>query len=135
MRFYELDPYGHVNHAVYVQYFEVARVEALDEAGMGLDLLQADRGLSLVVVEIHTRFIASAVMGDDLIVESGLSKVGRAKATWSQRLLRGGDVIATQKMVSACLGASGQPVRFPVELVDALAQYQVPGDWLGAHHS
>lgn len=129
VRFYELDPYGHVNHSVYVQYFEVGRAEALADAGMGLSVLQAEQGLNLVVVEIHTRFIASAVMGDHLVVESGLSGVSRAKATWSQRLLRGDEVIATQKMVSACLGASGKPVRFPAELVTALADYRVPEDW------
>ncbi len=30
VRFYELDPYGHVNHSVYIQYFEAARAEWLD---------------------------------------------------------------------------------------------------------
>ena len=132
VRFYELDPYGHVNHSVYVQYFEVARSEALAAVGMGLDSLQADRGLNLVVVEIHTRFIASAVMGDDLTVESGLSNVGRAKATWLQRLVRGDEVIAAQEMVSACVGAQGKPLRFPADMVEALAEYQVPADWLRA---
>ena len=29
VRFCELDPYGHVNHSIYVQYFEAGRVEAL----------------------------------------------------------------------------------------------------------
>ena len=33
VRFYELDPYNHVNHSVYVQYCEVARVEWLTDVG------------------------------------------------------------------------------------------------------
>ena len=36
VRFYELDPYNHVNHSVYVSYFESARVELLAEAGYGV---------------------------------------------------------------------------------------------------
>lgn len=132
VRFGELDPYGHVNHSVYVGYFEVGRVEALAEVGMGLDRLQRDLGVNMVVVEIHTRFVASAVLGDDLVVESGLRAVGRAKATWAQRVRRGAEVLATQVMLSACTTAAGRPTRFPAELVEALEPFRVTGDWLGS---
>ena len=37
VRFAELDPYRHVNHAVYLTYFEVARTEALASVDLGLD--------------------------------------------------------------------------------------------------
>ena len=36
VRFGELYPYNHVNHAVYISYFEAARVELLMEAGYSL---------------------------------------------------------------------------------------------------
>ena len=36
VRFYELDPYGHLNHSAYVQFFETGRVELLEDAGLGL---------------------------------------------------------------------------------------------------
>ena len=34
VRHYEVDQYGHVNHAQYVHYLEVARIEALDALGL-----------------------------------------------------------------------------------------------------
>lgn len=132
VRFFELDPYGHVNHSVYVQYFEAGRVEALAGVGMGLDVLQNELGLSMVVVEIRTRFATPAVLGDLLVVESGLSRVGRAKATWAQRVVRGDELIASQEMVSACLTDAGRPTRFPAELVEALGPYRVDDGWLGS---
>jgi YbgC/YbaW family acyl-CoA thioester hydrolase len=131
VRFCELDPYGHVNHSRYVQYFEAGRVEALAEVGMGLDVLQDLDDLTLVVVEITTRFLASAELGDELLVESGLSHVGRVKATWLQRVTRGDELIATQRMVSGSLSTAGKPVRFPPRLVEALDIYRVDPDWLG----
>ena len=48
VRFYELDPYGHLNHSVYVQLFEIGRIELLDEAGLGLHDLEAE-GFRFVV--------------------------------------------------------------------------------------
>ena len=130
VRFCELDPYGHVNHSIYVQYFEAGRVEALDSVGMGLHVLQGDLGLTIVVAEIQTRFLASAMLGDTVVIESGLSKVGRVKATWLQRAVRGDEVLATQRMVSGCLSTEGRPTRFPDALVEALEPFRVDDDWL-----
>lgn len=132
VRFYELDPYGHVNHSVYVQYFESGRVEALAQAQVGLDRLQAELDLNMVVVEIRTRFLQPAFLADRLVVESGLSAVGRVKATWLQRVLRDGEVLATQVMVSGSTNSEGKPRRFPAELVEALEPYRVGEDWLGS---
>jgi acyl-CoA thioester hydrolase len=36
VRHYEVDGYGHVNHASYVHYLETARVEALEAVGLSL---------------------------------------------------------------------------------------------------
>jgi YbgC/YbaW family acyl-CoA thioester hydrolase len=129
VRFCELDPYGHVNHSVYVQYFEAGRVEALQDAGFGLDRLQSELGLTVVVVEIHTRFHAAAYLGDVLRVESGLSSVGRVKATWQQRIMRDDQLIASQEMVSGSLSIQGRPVRFPDEMVQGLDRYRIDAAW------
>ncbi|NDH75405.1 MAG: acyl-CoA thioesterase [Actinobacteria bacterium] len=72
VRFYELDPYNHVNHSVYVSYFESARVELLAEAGYSLASMRAN-GRSIVVSEIQTKFHASAegpVRFDDAMLDA-----------------------------------------------------------------
>lgn len=130
VRFCELDPYGHVNHSVYVQYFEAGRVVALDDVGMGLDFLERELGLTILVVEIATKFIRSAQLADNLVVESGLGSVGRVKATWLQRITCGDELIATQRMVSGSVSTAGKPVRFPSELLTALEVYQLDDDWI-----
>ena len=50
VRFNELDPYGHVNHAQYISYFEHGRTEALDSVGVGLREM-ADKGFQIVVMD------------------------------------------------------------------------------------
>lgn len=130
VRFGELDPYSHVNHAVYLQYFEHGRVVALEDAGQGLDLLMAG-DVAMVVVQVGTRFLAPAYLGDRLVVESGISQAGRATATWHQRILRGDDVLVTQVVRVGCTTAAGRARRFPAAVIEALAPLTVPADWLG----
>jgi acyl-CoA thioester hydrolase len=119
VRFHELDAYGHVNHGVYLNYFEQARVELLDELGFGLDVLR-DRGIQLVVVEVAVRFRSPAGLGDRLVVETDLDELRRASSIWDQRLLRGDDVLASATVRSAATDAGGRPIRPPADLVTAL---------------
>jgi YbgC/YbaW family acyl-CoA thioester hydrolase len=49
VRFHELDPCGHVNHAVYLSYLEAARIDHLASRGVELLALAAETGTQLVV--------------------------------------------------------------------------------------
>ena len=119
VRFYELDPYEHVNHSVYIQYFEAARVEWLTEVGFPLEQLQAD-GVQIVVTELNTRYLGSAGPGDTLTVESELAELRRASMSFRQRLYRGDELLVEQHITAATVGSAGRPVRVPEPLAVAL---------------
>lgn len=119
MRFYELDPYNHVNHTNYLAYFETARVEYLAELGFGLDVMK-ERGFHLVVVGLEARFVASAGLHDLLTVETRVAEVGRVTSTWRQDMTRGDDVIATLEINAAFTGTDGKPRRIPTEFAEAV---------------
>ena len=119
VRFYELDPYNHVNHSAYVQYFEAARVELLEEIGFGLPRLH-ELGLHIVVTGITTRFRRSAGPSDELLVETEVLSIKRASSQWGQRVLRDGEVIAEQVVDAAMTDTTGKPARFLPELATAL---------------
>lgn len=122
VRFYELDPYRHVNHAVYIQYFEAARVELLREAGLTLQGMMDD-GVMIVVTDIATRFIRSAGGNDDLVVETEVLEFKRVTSRWRQRLIRNGEVIVEQELGAAVTNLQGRPIRFPEPMVDRLRPY------------
>lgn len=135
-RFYELDPYGHVNHSVYIQFFESARVSMLSEVDHGLDVLQAD-DVQLVVIGLSTRFLGAAGLHEDLTVETGVIETGRVKSRWAQRILRNhedstSEVITTQLIDFATTTSQGRPRRMPNELAEAVRPFMVEPDWLGA---
>ena len=142
VRFNELDPYGHVNHSVYLTYFEVGRTDALAACGVPLELM-AKRGYQLVVTRIDVRFLAPAQVGDVLTVETEVSELRRASGTWRQRIVRAGDetegpaggaapggggpgdtVLVTGEVTAAVTDRRGRPTRPPDWLFPALASLQ-----------
>jgi acyl-CoA thioester hydrolase len=88
VRFYELDPYDHVNHTNYFSYFETARIDYLTDMGWGLDRLK-EQGWQLVVVDLNARFSAAARFGEELTIHTWIEEVGRVKSTWRQVMFRG----------------------------------------------
>lgn len=119
VRFYELDPYNHVNHTSYLAYFEAARVEYLDSLGFGLDVMQAE-GVQVVVVEITARFVAPARLGDVLTVATSVVEVGRVTSTWHQEMRRDGHMICTLDVKAAFTDLAGRPRRVPEALAARL---------------
>jgi acyl-CoA thioester hydrolase len=124
VRFYELDPYNHLNHSAYIQYFEFARIELLAEIGYTLPGMMAD-GLMIVVTEIATRFLGSARSGDEVVVETELIEARRVTARWQQRMVLGEEVLATQEVRAAMTDLDGRPRRFPTALLEALERFRL----------
>ena len=117
VRFYELDPYDHVNHTNYFSYFETARIEYLSGMGWGLDTLK-EHGWQFVVVEISARFLAAARYGEELTIHTWVEDVGRVKSTWRQTMLRGDEEVARVTVTAAFTDLEGRPRRLPPEFVD-----------------
>jgi acyl-CoA thioester hydrolase len=124
VRFYELDPYNHVNHAVYIQYFETARIAVLADAGYTLQGMMED-GVLILVTQIDTKFLKPAAGGDHLVVETEVLGYTRVMTNWRQRLMRGDEVLVDQKLSAAVTNLEGRPLRFPRAMIEALRPYQV----------
>ena len=122
-RFYELDPYNHLNHSAYVQYFEVARIELLESVGYGMSEL-AELGFHIVVTGISTRFLAPARSGDTVTVDTEVAEIKRVMARWRQRIRRGDEVLATQVVDAAFTRTNGRPTRAPAGFVEAIAKFR-----------
>ncbi|HEY7470381.1 MAG TPA: thioesterase family protein [Acidimicrobiia bacterium] len=112
VRFYELDPYDHVNHTNYFSYFETARIDYLAEMGWGLDVLKT-QGFQLVVVELQARFSAAARFGEELTIHTWVEDVGRVRSTWQQVMLRGDEEVARLTVSAAFTDLQGKPRRVP----------------------
>ena len=122
VRFADLDPYGHVNHARYLTFFESARIELLEEIGFGMTQMQA-AGFQIVLVGLTAGFQAPAVLHDRLVIETTVGEIKRATTTWRQRATRGGESVATIEVRAAFTGLDGRPVRAPEGFRSAIERF------------
>jgi acyl-CoA thioester hydrolase len=120
VRWGDLDPYNHVNHAVYSTYLEQARVETLESLATGMDALMST-GIQIVVVRSDIRFRSPAVAGDELVISSRLGELRVASMTWNQQIDRGPTRIVDAEITAATVDRDGRPVRIPRDLRAALS--------------
>lgn len=119
VRWGELDPYNHVNHAVYSSYLEHARVATLESMSTGMDAL-ASSGIRIVVVRSELRFRAPATAGDELTIATWVKDVRGATMIWSQTIDRGDTRIVDAEIEAACITPDGRPTRIPEQLRAAM---------------
>lgn len=119
VRFSEVDPYQHVNHAVYVVYFEEGRTQALAAVGLDLAGLQA-QGQQIVIVDLKVRYRAPAHLGDQLVVETAVGEVRGASTWFHQRVMRGDTVLVEAEVRGGLTDADGRPRRLPPAFLERL---------------
>ncbi len=115
VRGYELDSFGHVNNANYLNYLEFARWKMLEEEGVTLKNFQAwDR--FPVIAAIDIQYIKPAFMGDLLTIETRLVDYKRSSMQLEQTILNGTSKIASAKIRSVIVTGEGRPAELPEEL-------------------
>lgn len=123
-RFSDLDPYNHVNHARYLSFFEMARVDLLDELGFSMGHL-AEMGLQIVLVEAKIRYYTPARLGDEIRVTTRIREVKRASTRWSQTADVGSEPVASLEVKAAFVNPRGKPQRTPEGFAEATLPYRV----------
>lgn len=112
VRGYELDSFGHVNHAVYLNYFEHARWTMLMEEGITLEQITREK-LWPVIASAEIKYMKPAFMGDRLEVRSRAIDVHRTRFTFEQNIFRGDVQITAARYQSVVVNEKGRPVEMP----------------------
>lgn len=118
IRWADLDPYRHVNHATYLSYCESARIAFLDDIGFGMRRL-ADLGCQIVITAVEARYLVPAIEGMHPVVESEIVEMGRVRSTWRQRIVDGDEVLFTADVHVAFTNLEGRPRRAPEGFAEA----------------
>lgn len=111
----ELDSFGHVNHAVYLNYFEHARFEALAKAGFSWSVL-GERQWAIFVVRIEVDYLAEAKREDEFLIRTWADSFRRTSMLLAQQMVRADDpgtVVARALVTAVWIGPDGKPMRVP----------------------
>ena len=121
VRSYELDSFGHMNHAVFLNWFEQARFDAFEQSGFAIPEIQA-RGGGIYVVRLEIEYLKEARLGDELVVRTWAGEAGRTSMTFHQVASPAGapDVTTAKAAVRGVfIGPDRRPTRIPREFLAA----------------
>jgi len=84
----DTDAGGIVFYANYLKFLERARTEWLRSLGIGQHKLKTDLGGMFVVSETHMKYLAPAVLDDELEIHTFVTEKGRTSLTLEQKAYR-----------------------------------------------
>jgi acyl-CoA thioester hydrolase len=117
----DTDLTGVVYHANYARFFERGRSDFLRLAGVDhASLLARDDPAAFAVTRMTIEFRQAARIDDALEVRTRFAHRRAARLHVSQRILRGGSLIASAEVEVVCIGPDGRVRRPPADLVAAV---------------
>ena len=119
----DTDAQGVVYFANYLKFMERGRTEWLRELGIEHDWLLREHGLCFALTGTAARFLRPARFNDQLLIRTGISRMGRASIEIEQEVYRLSDneILCSADCVVACLDAQKfWPRRIPSGILDSL---------------
>ena len=122
VRFAETDAQAIAHHAVYLVWFEVARIEYLARFRGGYAELQAE-GIEALTLDARVTYRAPARFDERLVINARCGEVRGARFRFDYRVDRDGETIAEGTTGHACADARTlRPTRVPKWLVEEIAE-------------
>ena len=124
VRYAETDKMGIAYHANYFTWFEVARVQMLDELGVPYRDLEAE-GYLLPVLECRAKFLRSAFFDDLLTIKTFIEEPPLARIQVRYEVVRGEELLCKGETVHGFVNTDGEVTRPPARFVElARARFQ-----------
>jgi acyl-CoA thioester hydrolase len=94
-RFYETDAFGHINNTVIAGWFEAGRAPIFQIFTPAMDIKE----LTLILARIEIDFVAQTHYGHDVVVKTGIEKVGNSSFVVIQEAWQHDVLVAQGKAV------------------------------------
>ena len=118
VRSYELDSFGHANHAVFLNCLEYGRFAALERAGFPYHAIIA-RGWGIYVVRLEVDYLREARLGERLLVRTWADGYRRTSMVLAQQIVLEDDPaveVARARVTAVWVGSDRRPLRVPGEI-------------------
>lgn len=96
----QVDTFGHMNHAAYLEVFEWARWEWAAAQGMDLARMAAEDRIGPAVLHVDLTFLKELRMHDEVCVRTWVASLARVKGVMGQELVLADGLVAARMFLT-----------------------------------
>ena len=125
VRYGETDQMGFVYYGVYAQYYEVARVEAMRDAGILYANIEREYKIWMPVMSMQVRFLRPAVYDDLLTIQTTVPTLPDRDIRFRYEIRNQAGILLNGALVQLCFLDAGtqQRINAPEFIAQALKPY------------
>jgi acyl-CoA thioester hydrolase len=117
IRFADLDPQGHVNHAKFATYMETSRAAIIRDPDHSLQV----EGATSVMARIEINYLREMQWPGTVEIGTAVAEIGRSSYTFSHALFQGGECAGTGRVTMVLIDRETRRSRpLPPELIERL---------------
>ena len=111
VNYYETDKMGITHHSNYIRWMEEARVDYLEQIGMGYAKLEKD-GIVSPLIGVECQYKRPTTFGDEVRIHTEVESFGRVELViaYTMTNLRTGELVLTGKTHHCFINAAGRPI-------------------------
>lgn len=79
-QYYETDQMGIIHHSNYIRWFEEARIDMMEQIGMGYEIMEM-QGIISPVLEVHSEYKSMTHFGDTVLIYCNLKEYNGIRMT------------------------------------------------------
>ena len=113
VRYAETDQMGMAYYANYLVWMEVGRSDYCRECGFSYGDLERNEQAFLTVAEARCRYLTAARYDDEILVETGITRLSRRVVEFSYKIKKGPALLAEGRTVHVVIGPNGKPRSMP----------------------
>lgn len=109
VNYYETDRMGVTHHSNYFRFMEEARIDMMDQMGMGYDKME-EAGIGSPVMEIEGKYIKTTTFPDEIEITTTIEKMTLFKFFLVYEMRVNGELVFKGKTTNCLLDSNGKPV-------------------------
>lgn len=120
VRYAETDQMGVVHHSVYPLYFEIARLDWLNQFDLHYHKMEED-GIMLPVYDLHVKYHRPVKFGENLIVKTSLNNLPDVKIKFNYRIFNEKQELVTSGYTTLVFvnASTRKPIKCPTYILNA----------------
>ena len=120
---FECDIYGHLNNAKYLQIYEEARADALEQMEMPIRKLR-ELGISIYLTRIIMDFKKGIQLEEIIKIESSVIELNKISSLWKHEIFNSENQLCNTAIVKGVFVKDGKPSRLSKEIYEHFLKYK-----------